>query len=748
MAKIIDVTNALFDSANTVAKVYDDYTQKQAELSTRTKGYQLQSQITDELNRIKTDSHFENWNTEINQFFERIKGNMSNPDSPYYCRNNLQAQMFDNILEQNYQSVRDHVSGMVIQRQQEKNIVDTENAIEQIFQLYGGQEAVDKANDCLKSLYETNAINLSQYDARKDNIYKRAYEDMHTKLFDGSFSTALEQNKTKEAFWEDIKKSVPRLKATDTYGLEKSIDMTVTDEALKKQAYQYYEARLSDVQNANAGRLSEIVQEMRQQPTAEGKLNVAKKGFDTMDEMLGLNLSTSQRDHYSSIFEFTINGSVKGSGSGSGSSKSDDSFDKFCKAQPDEAVQMLIDHDGLLPYDAAQIVSNRMVKEWFTGNYKENYDKDYDERLKDYNEQYKSTTSAQTVTEAMLNKLVDKYPTAANYLKNNCNNLITDMQKHPDQYGEASAGELADFMRDWVMSAPANATDDDFVSALKGYVNNCYIERCKYIELKNDGKTLKDTFNVNKESDIAKAAKLAAESDFVFTDIQGNDRWAKNKKEALEAPGGIVNVLQNAVAGTLGIPESDYGDIGFYYQRDESGYDKTSKPIITYKDKAYEVIANDDGKSFKVREYAVDENGEMKAIRDLDGKTGGKLKEAARKEEKQAAKQIVADTDKNTAVLKKERETAINKAIEESTSIPKAMKAVGTIEKEEWENIKTVENRTTYLNITERKINSDASKVKKNKMTAAEFKNKYGIDYNEWTKTGERTYHYDLILKS
>ena len=104
----------------------------------------------------------------------------------------------------------------------------------------------------------------------------------------------------------------------------------------------------------------------------------------------------------------------------------------------------------------------------------------------------------------MLNKLVEKYPTAANYLKNNCTKLITDIQKNPKQYGEASVGELADFMRDWVMSAPANATDDDFVEALKTHVNDCYIERCKYIELKDNGK-LRDTFNAKKPADIAKA---------------------------------------------------------------------------------------------------------------------------------------------------------------------------------------------------------------------------------------------------
>lgn len=740
MAGIDDLTQSIFGAINTASGIVDDYTQKQASLSTQTKNIQLQNDINGELARIRQNNRFEDWNTEINNFFEKVKSGMGNKDSPYYCQNNLQAEQFTRILDQNQVNVSDTVNRMVIQKQQEKNIVDTENSIDQIFQMYTGQEAIDKANESVKLLYDTGAISLEQYDARKDTIYQRAYMDMHTKVFDASFNTALEKGKSKEAFWQDIKNSVPELKATDTSGLEKTIDKTVMDEKLKNQAYQFYNARLSDIQQANANALSERVQQMRQQSTAEGKLRVAKQGQRDMNGMLGLQLSETDRDKYSRYFDLGLNGSGTGTGSGSGSSskKPDETFANFCKAQPGEAIQMVIDNDSLCPYDAAQIVSNTMVKEWFTGNYKENYDKDYQGRLEDYTNMYEHSTSVQTVTDAMIDKLVEKYPTAANYLKNNCSKLITDMQKNPKEYGEASAGELADFMRDWVMSAPAKATDDDFVEALKGYVNNCYIERCKYIELKGD--KLRDTFNAKKPADIAKAAQLASEKDFVFTDMQGNERWAKGKKEALEAPGGIVNVLQNAVVGTLGIPESEYKDLGFYYQRDESGHDMTSKPIITYKDKAYEVIANDDGKGFRIKD--------INSGVETEGKAGGKLQQVMRKEQKGAAAENVSNASAGVADVKKGREEAINKAITESTSIPKAMKAVGTIEKEEWENVKTVENRTTYLNITERKINNDASKVEKDKMSAVEFKNKYGIDYNEWIKTGERSAHYELILKS
>ena len=101
MANLADLTNSIFDTINTGASIANDYTQKQATLSTQTKNIQLQNDINAELMRIRQSSDFENWNTNINNFFTRVKSGMANKDSPYYCQNNLQAEMYTKILEQN-----------------------------------------------------------------------------------------------------------------------------------------------------------------------------------------------------------------------------------------------------------------------------------------------------------------------------------------------------------------------------------------------------------------------------------------------------------------------------------------------------------------------------------------------------------------------------------------------------------------------------------------------------------------------
>ncbi len=752
MAKIIDVTNALFDSANTVANVYDDYTSKQAELSTRTKSYQLQEAITGELNRIKQDSHFENWNTEINNFFERIKGNMSNPDSPYYCRNNLQAQMFNNILEQNQQSVNEHVSGLVIQRQQEKNIVDTENAIEQVFQMYAGPEAVERSNELVKSLYETGAINLTQYDARKDSIYKRAYEDMHTKLFDGSFNAALAQNKTKEAFWEDIKNSVPRLKATDTYGLEKSIDMTATDEALKKQAYQYYEARLSDVQNANAGKLSEIVQEMRQQKTLEGKISVAEKGFNTMDKMMGLNLSTSQRDHYSSIFEFTVSQITKGSG-GSTKQSDYDKFENLIKTRGDLALQVWMEGLNGNMYDITDRLSQEYTKQWFNKPWQENWNKSESESEFTFDYRFAAQVSPEGLVEAAQDKLLSKYPEIKDKLGSEFTALRKDMQKNPDQYGTDNVEKMGYWLLDAIYSADPNVTTSkDILDQWEKYKNDCYLERVKYVELKNinDPNSLVKKFDATKPDQIAQAARLAMEKDYVYT-WQGKEFWADGKKEALEAPGGIINVMQNGLVGTLDIPQSDIeaGKVGFKYE--QTDYDMTSKPIFTYNGHEFEVVPNDDNKGFKVVEYSVDQKGNRQFVQEYAGKIGGKGKKE-REEEKQQAQQTVNTNHGKTASIEQQRADTTNAGINAAVEMPKAMKSAGKVKDAEWNtSAGDLSTRQIYLQDTVSAIDKDAKKIKNKKkdaMTKDDFEKKYGISYADWMETSQVNKRFDLILNS
>lgn len=728
MADILQFTNALLDSANTVSNVVNDYQTKQANLSTQTKNIQLQNDINGQLARIRQSANFEDWNTQINDFFTQVKSGMSNKDSPYYCQNNLQAEQFTKILEQNQVNVSEQVGRMAEQRQAEKDILDVQNKKTMLAEMTAGQDYIDQANELDKLLYESGRITQEQYQQSKDQNYIKAYQNMYLKTFDASLDSALAQNKSFESFYADIEKSIPELKATDTYGLERVMDKTSLNEAIKKTCQQNYKARLADIQQGNADKLSQIVQQMRQNNTAEGKLAVARQGQMAMNRMLGLQLSETDRLKYSALFELSLGDGLGGSG------KPTDSYETLIKASPDTAVQLWLDGKNGNLYDVTQVVSDNLVKEWFTGNYKENYEKDYAERNEDYETIYRGKTSTDSLTDVIAKQVAEKFPTAKNYIDDNFKNLIKDIYDNPKQYGDATVGQLSLFILDWLGESTSDMTDDDFVAAFKKHVNDCYVESCKYMEFNKKDELVK-TYDATNAKDIASAAQYLHDKDFVFT-YNGQDMWAGQSKEALEAKGGLVDVMKNAVAGTIG---ADASGLDFYYQRTKN--DMTSVPIITYKGNAYEVNATEDGKGFTVKNLTT---GEV-----MDGVIPNN--KAARKEEKAEAKAEVKAASQATATTKKEREQKTQESLTASKTTPKAVDVANVIsaEEKEWKwGTSTNDDKKIILNQAINKIQKDADKVNKNKMQKSDFKTKYGIDYDEWIKNKEENYRYDLILNS
>ena len=743
MSELANFTNALFGAANTAAKVDNDIISKQAKLSTQNKQIQMQADINAKLSDLRQRSDYMNWNDEMTSFFEQMKSEMSNPKSKYYCQNNLQGEMFDAILEQNRLGVTEKVRQMVQQREMERDIVDVQNSKTLLSQVYSGQQYIDMANELDKGLYESGRITLQQYDQQKDLNFKHGYETMYLNTFNASLDDALAAGKSFEKFYADIEKAMPEMKATDTYGLEKAYDKTALNAAIKKTCQQNYYAKLDDIQKGNAAKLSEIVQSMRQQNSEEGKVSLARRGQMAMNGMLGLKLSENDRLQYSAIFELALGGGLKGkaSGTGSGAKKSDyDKFEDIIKANADTAVQILIDYPDLTGYEAAQIVSDNTVNEWFTADYQENYDKDYEEREKTFETVYKGVTSKESITNALVKRLIAKYPevqalagTDGKFTK-----LVDDMQKNPKNYGAATASDLANFLIDTVMESNANTTGEEIMQKFNKHINDCYIESCKYLEINKKGE-LEKTYDATKVKDIASAAKLLHEKDMVYT-YNGEEYWAGQSKEALEKEGGLVDVMKNAVAGTLGI--DDVSTLDFYYQRSKD--DMTNVPIITYNGQSYEVNATEDGKGFTVTNLTT---GEV-----MEGVIPDKKGE--RKQTKIIAKKIVKNASENTATLNKERNEEVENSIAEANDVPKAIQGANKLESEDlWTKV-TPEERKKQLNIAINQIDKDAKKIenqkdsKKKTKLREEFEEKYGIKYVDWGIQNNEEYRYSLILNS
>lgn len=760
MGSLSNFANSLLDASSTATKTYDEYITKQANLSTQTKNIQLQSDIDAQLARIRqsSPSDFNDWNTEINNFFEQVRSGMGDKNSPYYCKNNLQAEQFTKILDQNQVNVSDQVNRLVEQQQIQKNRIDVNKSLLNLQNMgLTGQEYYDEAKKVLDSAYAVGSYSQQEYEQLLDNNFFTGYSSMYENMFNDTVMQSIQQGDSFETIWSMMEAQAPNMMKTDGDNMPANFDKKSYDATIKKTLQQSYNAKLADVQNTNAGKLSEIVQQMRQQTTEEAKLSVARKGFNTMNQMQGIQLSTSQRDHYSDIFEFVIKSSGSAGGSGGGLKASDfDSFENLLKHEPETLVQLIKDGVAGNAYEAAKMGATSLLNELFTGNYKENYDKDYEEREELYSLVYKGVISEDSLSAKLFDLLVDNYPTAKDLIKNDYNKLITDIQKNPDKYGTASVGALGEWMMDYILGADQYTTDDDFVNAFKQHINDCYAQSIDYVTLDKKGNP-KKTFDAKSEKGIAEAARFAQSHDFVYT-WQGQERWGEGKKEALEAEGGVVNTLKNAVAGTLGLTEADIkaSPLGFYYKPDEAHDDLTSVPIITYKGKGYEVIPNDDDKGFKVR---VIEPGKEDTY--LDGKVATKELQLQREEEKKDAKQVVKTAKQQEEELVQERHDKTNEAIKATDSIPKAMKATKTVTEEQWKAGASDNNRQIYLLDTENAINVEANKIKKKEaeknekkkkkmkaMTRGEFYTTYGILYDDWIKSSQIDYRYELILNS
>ncbi|MBO7733343.1 MAG: hypothetical protein J6S67_12335 [Methanobrevibacter sp.] len=734
MANVWEVTNALLDSANAVSNTYNDYITKEAKLSTDTKQNQLKADINAQMDAIRRSSSSEEWPTKINEFFEKTKSDMENPDSVYYCKNRKQAEMFNSILNEAKVDVDSKVSGLVYEADREKAIVNYKNSLTLLSQTEGGQGYIDKANNLARDLFECGYITREQYQTQLDTNFNTAYINTATKAFDDTIEESIRRGDSKEKVINMALDNVTNLMGIDTDGLPKTFDKDTMNKTLENSFKAKYGAYLADYQQQNANKLSEINQQMRQASTAEGRLAIARRGQQALSGMTGNMISEDDRNKYAAYFDLGNGTKSSGSGSGSGTNKPTDAYEKLIDAAPGEALELIKTNPELCPYDAAEIYSMKLTKWFMTEDYKENYDKDMQDRSETFDRLYEHRTSKESIADGIFKEIKNQFPTLAGYIDNKAKGLQDYIKKNPKSFSQEDLAQVSAWCVDWALSANGNATDADFKKDFDNMVNTFYVSSVKSVTLNDRGK-LKQTFNANKTSDIAQAAKIAADNDFVFTDQYGEASWAPGKKEALEAEGGIVNVLQNAVVGTLGLSENDYKDIGFYYQPDESGNDMTSKPIVTYKDKAYEVIPDEKGKGFNIRDI---NTGEI-----IEGKAGGKLKKVMRANQKQEAEEDVKQTSREVAQLKKDREKQTNEAITASTNYPKAMQAAGKVDKDTWNDYKDLETRTYNLRVTANRMDADAKK-----MDDAEFKKKYNISKDEWTEDKVESRRFNLILKS
>lgn len=770
MANFADFTMAAMDAANGVAGVLNDYNQKEAKRSTQNKQIQLKADLQDQMDQIRRSSTSDEWESKINDYFQRVKGDMSNKNSPYYCKNNLQAEMFNSILDEAQVSVSGEVKQLVFKADREKAIVDYRNGLTLLAQTESGQSYIDKANEMAKNLFDCGYITREQYQTQLDTNFNSAYIDTATKAFDGTVEEAIKRGDSKENLIKMALDNVTSLMGIDTDGLPKTFDKEAMNKTLKKTFEQNYNAYLADYQYQNVSKLAGIYQEMNQATSQQDIIAIAREGQRMMDGMTGNALSNNDREEYSRYFKIALAGGVSGSGSGGGSTKGLEEFEKYAKASPLQAYQWVKEGKLDNSYGAISVMSQTLYEGLMYGTWKENANKDMQQRQSDWDMLYSGRLSENALASKVIEELKKDFPTAAYWLDNDCTKLMADIQKNPDKYGAATVGELSSWMMDTLLGADKNYTNEDFEKDLQDHINNCYVSKCEYAELNDKGK-LKKTFNAKDPKQIAQAARVAGK-DYVFN-YNGKDYWAPGKQEALTKEGGVVNVLQSAVRSTLDIPEGV--DISWQWQMDEQHNDMTSTPIFTVNNKNYQVIPNEGDDGFKlavinpgvetreinnkVYEVRRDKNGneQLQEVQYIEGKV--KDYAGARQAEKDLYKDQQTSKHDTRTGLEDQRIAEIDNSMKSTTEMPKAMQKVWGKDSDEWRKTQnTIDARQRMFHDSVVDIEKAAQKVKntldnpktkpKNQMQPSEFEAEYGIDYYTWTREKNEYKRYELILNS
>lgn len=368
MAKITQLVDAMLDNANAVNNSYSDYLHKQADLSTKLKSIHLQNVVNEEFARIRNSSDFQNWSKDVDDLYSRLKGEMSNKDSPFYCRNNLQGEQFSLLLEQSRANTINQVQTMADQEAKKSYRIVIDKEIQEMKQLgVMGKELYDKSSELIKDARRINAYTQEEMQQKLAVVYYDAYNTTYDAAFDAQIDKAIENGDSFNKVWEDMQWLSDDVMKYDPNDIPVGFDKTQVDTQLKKKYQQRYDARIQDMQQANANKLADLYITM-QQSNAEEKVNIALQGQTALRGMKGNKLSENDKIKYANYFKLE---EYYGSGARGSSSQRKAAADKLdVQDYMDFYFNAIENGDASTVYNAWKDCQDDMLEEFknVTGN--------------------------------------------------------------------------------------------------------------------------------------------------------------------------------------------------------------------------------------------------------------------------------------------------------------------------------------------------------------------------------------------
>ena len=729
MGALGNFTNALLDAANTTSDVYNKYLTKQAELSTDIKNSQLQIEINAELARIQQSTDFENWNTEINNFFEKRKSAMADKNSSYYCQNNLQAEMFTKILDQSLISVTNHVNNMVIQEQKQKNKIDVNKSIINNKNLgLAGQELYDANKALLDKAQEVGTYSQAEYEQMNEAIFYDSYSSMYYNMFDQSAEEAIKRGDSLNKIWDWMQNNASALMKVDKDQIPEGFDKEAYDNKIKNELQRKYNAKQQDIWDQTEMQFADYYDRMLDQRSLEGRNNVAQQARNYIDKVKNTGLASADQ-----ITKWTSRFVLEDYLDPAGTTTKSQAVSALSKMKPEDQMNFFIgqwkkgskgEEGGIAGlYNAYNLFKESVLKQAQTIDPNATWTDierecpvvmQFFEKAK---EQFKNIPGMKDVlsnAEEMLG-----------IIGVNETNLASAMDITYDMLFEADVSDMDGPTRENYVKRVAIAYNSLFGNEL---------EKNKSYEWLKDEPGMEAVTNfklgvTGNEKNLAQALyTLQNNPDLVYKDKTQKVQEAYG----LDIKRGLINIEaaeKNEIAKYIKATEGrsiNTGAISSDWEED-GAYDVKATRVYTIDNQQYR-LSSPDGKSLVI-----------------ETKKAGDNKDAWKPTQstKQVEKQNSAGEAKDRKTLEKESDNKIMA----STQMPKAMQAAGKFTDDDprydWANTNNIEDRQYMLRVTANRISSDASS-----MSEAEFKNKYGFTIQEWKKSSDERKRWDLIINS
>ena len=664
LTQIFNPIGDAMDAANSILNTADKYLEKEANYRLRAISNQLEVDTNEMLLNMQKNNDYESWPGQIDDFLQEKVKAMGDKNSKYYCENGYMARNLKQMIDGQRPQLLMKAEQAKLEKEKEHdiNLYQQNRENDRTSGLYSPQDMINRGKKDLDDLYQTGRITETQYNNQLDLLYSQTYTDHVINTVEGAMASGIENNMSFNKLWEEYEKANPdKIKKYGLDGLEQAVDTTTLDRKLKSQLEQNYNAKIRDIQQSNADKLSEIYAQMRAAKTWEEKLNIARRGQAALASYKGMQLSETDRTKYAAWFDLGIADATGKGGSGSGSGSNNlKTLDQLLRTEQSSFISDAINGD--INANAAKVVFREyMIEHLMKGDakdYKANTKQEANNILDEYGSKYFTEFN-----EKFIDTVIDQKKFTGSNAK--LKKLTKDMTDHPEQYGETTIGYIYENLFDLMISNNINnLSDKEVIDMVDKWSNAAYgskIESLIQSIPTNESGFFDYKNNKQRKEYFTQATFTGENNDVMYSDDKGVIHFKSTAdQEAVEA---YADNARLEIARSLGIEAKD---LRMKWQKDKYG-DETPIPTFTdSKGNVYHIesVVNKKGKAedYKI----VDQTGKQIASYDYD-----KMKKAENEKIK-AAQKAGKDNSKAAAL-------STNKMIEERNT--KEMNAADAVKK-------------------------------------------------------------------